>query len=171
MDHARRSLMGLATQSPGERAGLIPIRPPWTIPESEFLEACTGCGHCVDVCPEKILNKGAGGFPSVDFKHAGCTFCRACVEICEQPVFISPESNQPWSFTASVKSSCLTFQGIECRSCQDVCEPGAIAFKPRVGGPAVPKINPSQCTGCGTCLSSCPNDSISFINQSPEGDP
>ena len=53
------------------------IRPPWALQEDLFVEACDGCGACVDDCPQHILHL-ARGLPQVDFLQGECTFCGDC---------------------------------------------------------------------------------------------
>ena len=42
------------------------IRPPWAN-LANFLEKCTACGRCVEVCETKIIKQGVGGYPEIDF--------------------------------------------------------------------------------------------------------
>lgn len=44
------------------------IRPPWSGDESHFLTHCTRCDACINACENNILQRGAGGYPSVNFK-------------------------------------------------------------------------------------------------------
>lgn len=44
------------------------IRPPWSGDESHFLTHCTRCDVCINACENNILQRGAGGYPSVNFK-------------------------------------------------------------------------------------------------------
>jgi ferredoxin-type protein NapF len=55
--------------------------------ESTFVDGCSQCGDCLNVCPENIIKKGDGGFPEVDFLQGECTFCQKCVESCDQNIF------------------------------------------------------------------------------------
>lgn len=41
------------------------IRPPWSGDESHFLTHCTRCDACINACENNILQRGAGGYPSV----------------------------------------------------------------------------------------------------------
>ena len=41
------------------------IRPPWSGDESHFLIHCTRCDACINACENNILQRGAGGYPSV----------------------------------------------------------------------------------------------------------
>lgn len=51
------------------------IRPPWALPESEFVDRCTRCNDCLKACPQGILVPGDGAYPTVEFSRGECTFC------------------------------------------------------------------------------------------------
>ncbi|MGB8052179.1 MAG: 4Fe-4S dicluster domain-containing protein, partial [Azonexus sp.] len=59
------------------------IRPPWALPETDFVDRCTRCGNCLSACPQKILVAGDGGFPTIDFSQHECTFCGDCATACQ----------------------------------------------------------------------------------------
>lgn len=42
-------------------------------------EACTGCGICVDLCPEEAIDMDNGIAKIIDEK---CSNCRTCVDEC-----------------------------------------------------------------------------------------
>ena len=105
-------------------------RPPWTIPEPAFIAGCTRCHSCIEQC-----------------------------ETGELPLF-ELERTQPWTIQAEIQTNCLTQKGIECRSCQDACEPYAIRFAPHLSGIAKPTVDLDKCTGCGECVRGCPVDAI-----------
>lgn len=47
------------------------------------LEACTGCGRCVAVCPYRLLTLGASGTPEVaEDRPARCLGCGHCAAVC-----------------------------------------------------------------------------------------
>lgn len=144
-------------------AGPAPIRPPWAVPGSRFAEQCTACRACVDACPERILSVGAGDYPQVDFRRGECTFCAACVEACEPGALGYGEV--PWSNVAGIAATCLTYQGVVCRSCADQCEPAAIIMKLLAGGVALPELHRDACTGCGACVRVCPVSAITITQQ------
>ncbi len=164
VDHAKRTFIGLDRQTAKADSTPLapPIRPPWAISEDLFLEACTGCGNCIKVCPENILVKSSADFPIVDFTNGDCTFCEACVDSCDDNAFNKTPEQQAWNHKAIATDSCLAKQGVACQSCQDCCEVRAITFLPRIGGPASPDINHDVCNGCGACFSVCPTDAIAF---------
>ncbi|MBN6066242.1 ferredoxin-type protein NapF [Aggregatibacter actinomycetemcomitans] len=151
--------------------GFSGIRPPWSKEEQTFIEHCTRCGDCVQVCETQILIKGEGDFPQVRFSQGEgdfpqvrfsqgeCTFCGKCVEVCQQPIF-RPTEEKPWEHHIEITSQCLTHGRIECRSCQDYCPTGAIRFRLQLGGVAQPVVNPENCNGCGACIKSCPVGAI-----------
>jgi len=134
-------------------------RMPWVISEEIFTQHCTRCDDCLRKCPEQIIQRGDGGFPSVDFSRGECTFCGSCAEVCQAPVF-TEQSQPPWQQLAVVSETCLTFEGVSCRSCEEGCEPEAITFRPQRGGISKPEIISDLCNGCGGCISSCPTNAI-----------
>lgn len=135
----------------GRREGL-PF-PPWAL--AEFTRRCTRCDACVAACEERILVRGDGGFPRVDFQRGECTFCGACAAACEVGAF-SATDRSPWSLRVTLAGDCLAEQGISCRSCEDVCGPRALRFRLQRGGRADLEIDIDRCNGCGACISACP---------------
>lgn len=130
---------------------------PWVSDAQAFVEECTQCGDCLTICPEKIIVKGDGGFPQIDFKEGECDFCGKCAEICKAPIF-TPVTEQPWQKKAVINQHCLANQSIYCRSCAESCEAQALTFQ--IGISAVPKIDNKLCTGCGACVSPCPVNAV-----------
>lgn len=50
------------------------ILPPWARETTYFLAHCLRCDACIQACEADILQRGAGGYPSVDFKRGECSF-------------------------------------------------------------------------------------------------
>ncbi|NRB68031.1 MAG: ferredoxin-type protein NapF [Vibrio sp.] len=136
---------------------------PWLSQPTLFIEQCTRCNKCVDVCQTQIIVKGDGGFPHIDFSNDECTFCYQCAAICPEPLF-KPQSTHPWTAKATVNEDCLAKLNVDCRTCGDMCEPMAITFKLEVGKVAQPILNLEECNGCGACVSVCPTSSINVSN-------
>lgn len=140
-------------------------RLPWAI-ESIFTQACTRCNACIEKCPEQVIVQGEGGYPQIDFKLGECTFCYQCALACKnspnasQTAIFLEEVEKPWQLGAQINESCLTNKNIECRSCQESCEPFAISFQLSIGSVAKPVIDHELCNGCGGCVSICPTQSI-----------
>jgi ferredoxin-type protein NapF len=126
----------------------------------DFTERCQRCDACVAACPERIIVRGDGGFPQVDFRRGACTQCMACVDVCRYGAFDSG-SVEAWQFRPVFALGCLNLNGITCRACDDACDMGAIRFRFRVGGCAEPILDVASCNGCGGCIAACPVGAVS----------
>jgi ferredoxin-type protein NapF len=165
LDPSRRAFFG-ARRSTKVHA----FRPPWAIPERDFLERCSRCDKCIGACPTGLLQKGQGGFPEANFTpgHApdGCTFCGDCVRSCPDGVLVrqGPDGGElaPWQLTVHFGETCLPQQGVVCRTCGERCDAGAIRFPPRLGGVSHPQLDAQSCTGCAACLADCPTSAITI---------
>ncbi|HXK53167.1 MAG TPA: ferredoxin-type protein NapF [Hyphomicrobiales bacterium] len=134
-----------------------PLRPPFALPEAEFVEACNGCSDCVKACPEGIVRIDSLGFAEVDFASGGCTFCDACAQSCGRGAFYQQRAARaPWDAKALVAENCLEHKGVACRACESACEAAAIVFCRRPCGATRVVINERTCTGCGACVAPCP---------------
>lgn len=139
----------------------LPIRPPWAIDEASFISRCTRCRACQPVCPDQLIQNGSGGFPELDFSHAGCAFCGACALACPTGALQKDvHSRAPWTLQAQLAPGCLAVQGVVCRSCSEQCEAEAIRFKLHRNGVAQPQIDVDLCTGCGACIGVCPSHAL-----------
>lgn len=156
---AELSRRGLLTGS--WRTPVTVFRPPWSGEDSHFLVECIRCDACLPVCETRVLKRGQGGYPEVDFSKGECTFCYACAEACPQQLFHLRDSS-PWEHTLFVSDSCLAYGHVECRSCQDSCESQAITFSPSLKGISAPHLNRSACTACGACISGCPVSALTM---------
>ena len=134
-------------------------RIPWAV--EAFTELCQRCDECITACEEKILVRGDGGFPDIDFKLGGCTFCGACARACKHGA-IYDTGLPAWNLKAGIGATCLEAQGITCRACGEACDARAIRFFPRVGGGAELRLNQDICTGCGACLAVCPVNAVNI---------
>ena len=145
-----------------------PLRPPWAIAESLFTEICTNCGECISHCPTHIIKPARANFPVIDFSSGECLFCEQCVDVCQPQALLKNRQKAPWTVKASInKTSCITYQGVECRSCYDPCDVRAIVMPPRLGGISIPVLNSNNCTGCGACFSVCPVQAITMNHFPP----
>ena len=147
------------------RGADVALRPPWAVNESLFDELCNGCGDCIASCPTSILVKGRAGFPVVNFSKGECEFCANCVVACKTgAIQRTHESGEvPWALKAVIGESCVTQEGVICRSCTEQCEPHAIKFHLDVGSVPQPQLDESKCNGCGACVSICPVNAISVV--------
>jgi len=141
------------------------IRPPWALQETEFTNICSRCSECVEKCPEKIIVKGDGGFPTINFDLGECTFCEECVDACKTGAIAKTHAEAPpWALKAHIGQSCVAKKGVECRICGDSCEVEAIHFRYVPGAVAQPETDDFACTGCGACVAGCPVNAISISN-------
>ena len=140
------------------------FRPPWSLPEKDFLDQCQRCGDCISVCETGLLTAGSGGFPEAHFEQAGCSFCNACVLSCPHGALIKNKP-QPWFQKPAISTGCLALQQVHCRTCSDFCETEAISFLLKPGGVAKPIIDTELCSGCGECIASCPVKALSMNNE------
>lgn len=157
VDLARRSFLRGKLKPPTPQ-----LRLPWITSEHDFISQCTRCDDCISACPEKIIIKGDGGFPTIDFSQGECTFCQECVDVCEQSFFVEDKESNAWPVNLAFLDNCLAKNKVYCQSCQDVCDPQAISFAFTNGSIPQPQINQQDCTGCGACVMPCPTQSISL---------
>ena len=137
------------------------VRLPWVRTELEFTDNCSRCYDCISKCSEKIIVKGDGGFPEIDFNRGECSFCQECVRSCTEDLFSSLHE-EPWSLKATIGEQCLALKKVVCVVCKEQCETEAISFTPKVGSVAQPVLAIELCTGCGACVKPCPTNAISF---------
>jgi len=148
------------------------LRPPWALQEELFVEACDGCGACVDDCPQHILHM-ARGLPQVDFSQGECTFCGDCSTACPRGAldrsagFDSTDKQPPWSCLAMVTADCLAARGTSCVRCIESCAQEAIVARPALRGRLEIRIDDAACNGCGACVAGCPVNAIKIHELSP----
>lgn len=144
------------------------IRPPWVLPFSAFIATCTRCDDCIRACPQHIVQRGDGGYPEISFKAGECTFCGQCTDACQAGAFL-PDKRTPanaWHLSVSIQPTCLSLNGVVCRTCGEHCDARAIRFQLQTRAVAVPHIQQASCTGCGACVGVCPVSAIA-ITPSP----
>ena len=140
------------------------IRPPYAIPELDFLLACTRCSACIEACPHNVifplaarLGADVANTPALDLLKKGCHLCVdwPCVNACEVNAldFVEDEQIKPNKFAnAEINESlCLPFSGPECGACVSVCPvEGALVLEQEK-----PVIDQESCVGCALCREAC----------------
>ncbi len=153
-------------------ARLYPILPPTTLQYPDFLKACTGCGKCIEACPEKILKAAhreyevydihdAAGKATASFELGYCRpNCHRCAEVCETgaiPLLDLVQKRAVRTGWAQFNSrTCITrTDHVPCDACIRHCPHKAITPVEK-NGLKIPHINTRLCTGCGACEFYCP---------------
>lgn len=139
------------------------IRPPFALPELDFVLACTRCGECIAACPHGTvfsLSVGLGailaGTPALDLNNRACYLCAdwPCVNACQQGALSLPYAEAwpaPLAEATIDTAQCLPYQGPECGACESSCPvAGALRWEH-----TRPHIDPTLCLGCGRCRSAC----------------
>jgi ferredoxin-type protein NapF len=156
-----------------ERATATPrrpiFRPPWALPEEEFLAACTKCDACVEACPRDTIRRGPDfmpggeGYPVLFLNRTPCDHCGACAEACPTTAIrkgLSPREARMGR--AKIETShCVLGEGEACRACVDACPFPDEAISIREG--YFPHVDPSVCTGCGLCVEPCPGKAVYVV--------
>lgn len=164
-------------------ARALPVRPPGSVPEREFLQLCIRCGECFKACPNNVLQpmgfqQGVEGLwtPCMVADWSGCEpSCNNCGQVCPTGAIraIPLEEKRAARMGLAVvdAQACLPYAGLEaCQMCVDECQAagyGAIEFM-RVGvevdeqgapiegtGLAAPVVVADKCVGCGLCQTRC----------------
>ena len=165
------------------RAGGVPVRPPGSVPEAEFLRLCVRCGECIKACPFNVLQAagledGRDGVwaPRVQADWSGCDpTCNNCGQVCPTGAIraLPLEEKRVARMGVAVinRRTCLPCAGREaCRLCVDECHAAGYdaieverrgvetdeAGEPVEGtGVQVPVVIESRCVGCGLCQARC----------------
>ena len=136
--------------------------PPWhqACLDTERCQACAA--PCIDACSPGIIKRHPeehllAGQPYLSFEESGCTFCGDCVTACPMEL----DSKVKPAKLGQVKldrQSCLAWNEVFCMSCRGHCDHGALSFDQQ----RRMQLDADACTGCGRCLSVCPNQALSF---------
>ena len=168
--------------APGARS-FLPVRPPGSVPEQEFLQMCIRCGECFKACPNNVLQpegfqQGLEGLwtPMVNANWAGCeSSCNACGQVCPTGAIraLPLEEKRVARMGLAIvnESTCLPFaQSEACDLCVQECDAAgyhAIEYtqvgveldergQPIEGtGFAAPVVLADKCVGCGLCQTRC----------------
>ncbi len=141
------------------------IRPPFALPEVDFLISCSRCDACIEACPHQVLFPLAArlgatvmGTPAMDLLNRACRLCEdwPCVAACEPGTLELPEAEEEplprLAHAAIDKDSCLPYSGPECGACAHAC-PVTDALQWQGG--VKPVIDVGRCTGCAMCREAC----------------
>ncbi|MDA9778311.1 4Fe-4S binding protein [Rubripirellula sp.] len=163
--------------------GILPVRPPGSVPEDSFLDLCIRCGECFKVCPNNVLQAqgleyGLAGLwaPKVEADWAGCdSSCNACGQVCPtgaiRSLTIDEKRVTRMGLAFVNEQTCLPYAGDgDCDYCVKECQAAgydAIEYL-QVGteldeqgqpiadsGFLAPVVLGDRCVGCGLCQTRC----------------
>lgn len=148
------------------------IRPPGSIPESDFLARCIRCGECMKVCKTNGLqpiNMESGldaiWTPRLKPRIGPCEDkCNMCGHVCPTQAIreLSIEEKLFAKIGTAVidRSRCIAWeQNKLCLICDEICPYDAIEFRivNTFTGPFKrPFVLEDKCVGCGWCEKKCP---------------
>jgi ferredoxin len=161
----------------------LPIRPPGSVPEEQFLQLCIRCGECFKACPNNVLQPmsfqhGLVGLwtPEVVADWAGCeSSCNACGQVCPTGAIralpLEIKKTVRMGLAIVDPATCLPWANREaCQLCVDECVAAgyhAIEFTrvhtqvDEMGAPiadsgyVAPVVLADRCVGCGLCQTRC----------------
>jgi ferredoxin-type protein NapG len=147
--------------APSAGSGANLLRPPGALPEAQFLDTCSRCAKCVEVCPVqciKIDPEIAGGAPYIDADTMPCVLCTGleCMHHCPTGALLpTPLADIDMGTAVWHEYQCVRSHGEGCTMCVDHCPVGSAALE-LVGDRVV--VHEDACSGCGVCQNNCPTD-------------
>ena len=162
---ARRSFLRRFTRPPEvELPESEHPRPPWAVDNKSFLALCNHCNHCIDECPQGVLQKSdethsiLNALPVLVLEHGTCDFCQKCVEACPTGALCLEKGSKKQA-VARINNHCQLTYNQHCDLCLDACEENAMTLTDnnRMA------VDTEHCTGCGECALDCYNTAISLV--------
>ncbi|PCJ18565.1 MAG: ferredoxin [Candidatus Cloacimonadota bacterium] len=142
------------------------LRPPGAKPEKEFLDLCTGCGQCANVCPNQcisLLGFDTGldqlATPAIVARSRACILCMACTQVCptgaleKLPMTDEGKKSVNMGKAVLMEDICFSYQGRTCGACYRACPLPGKAMT--IGLYEQPTIIDDLCVGCGLCEQAC----------------
>ena len=158
------------------------LRPPGSIPESDFLAACVRCGACLRVCVSRTLQASGiedglmgWGTPAHRMRTAGCEqTCDLCGKVCPTGAIrdlpLIERQHAKIGTAVLSRERCVAWaQDRLCLLCDEACPYNAIVFEV-VEGHKRPFVDEGRCNGCGMCEFVCPVEGEAAITVSRMGE-
>lgn len=131
------------------------VRPPGAVDPTEFLERCTKCGDCIDICPHESIQKLVNDeTPAIFPSKNPCQLCEdfPCISACEAEALLPISGLNRVKMGVAVVSASLCTAGNGCNACVSQCPMGALSMNFSVFSVVV---DPKFCVGCGQCQFIC----------------
>lgn len=121
----------------------------------DFLAACNGCGRCVTICDQAVIEVGLEGKARLNTLEGFCDFCLLCTEVCQMGA-LTPIDPEEARIGVSIidRERCLAWQWPSCRRCYERCLDLRSAIY--LDDDWRPHVDASECNGCGACVQACP---------------
>jgi MauM/NapG family ferredoxin protein len=159
------------------------IRPPGSLPEPDFMNACLRCGLCMKACPTNglqpcLTEAGFGGLwtPRLVGRIGGCEkFCNACGRVCPtsaiRDLTLEEKSFAKMGTAVIDRDRCIAWaQDKVCLICDEACQYNAIDSRGEtIRGVNLlrPFVKERVCVGCGICEARCPLEGTAAIQVFP----
>ncbi len=204
VDVSRRSVLGavglgaifpvvIKANAQGGKPAPFLIRPPGSVPESEFLSRCVRCGECMKVCITNALHPTTfeagveGMFSPVLIPRIGyCEYdCTLCGQVCPTQAIerLDVESKREIIIGQAhfVHDRCLPWaKGTPCIVCEEMCplpekaitlrKEKAIGYDGEEIEIDRPYVDEFLCIGCGSCEKNCPLDGEAGVRVTNENE-
>lgn len=145
------------------------IRPPASLPESDFFSTCLRCGNCMRACPMDIIRpsfdpRDCAGLltPFISFSHGYCLpQCSKCGAVCPSGAIgrfsVFDKKSLVMGIARIDVANCLLLRFKECDRCRFYCEYDAVSIRTSdMDFKTWPEIELNRCVGCGACAVVCP---------------
>jgi len=148
------------------------VRPPGSLPESEFLARCIRCGECMKVCKTNGLQPAhiESGFdalwtPRLKPRVGACEDkCNMCGQVCPtqaiRPLPLEEKMYAKIGTAVIDRHRCIAWEQDKlCLICDEICPYDAVEFRivDNFTGPFKrPFVLEDKCVGCGWCEHKCP---------------
>ena len=138
------------------------LRPPGALAEQKFLDTCSRCGICAQVCPAQCIKidtsgvKGSGA-PYIVASEMACVVCDGlhCMQNCPSGALVfTPAADIDMGTAVWHESLCARTHGEDCRICVEQCPIGSVAIEIDAAGKV--DVHVEGCIGCGVCEQQCP---------------
>lgn len=138
------------------------LRPPGALLEADFLNTCSRCGKCAEVCPANAIKLDpsrtrGNGAPYIDATEMACVVCDGlhCMQNCPSGALVfTPVAQIDMGTAVWNEHLCARPHGEDCRICVEQCPLGEVAIKLDEHGRV--QVLEEGCIGCGVCEQQCP---------------